>query len=171
MFRLGIKALLVAVVAVTLSTFASAQSYDNSYFSAVFNAPVTTNTTKRNPDNTSTDYDFGSDTPAIAEWVTIRIIDHDIPNAFQSSDFYADQQARAATDSGGTVINRSQTWYQGHPVTYICTARPKDGKTYWIRTRYIIVSAREAIFITMISLQDDSNQAEWERFEATLNIK
>jgi len=178
MSRFSFKALFVALVAFALSTVASAQStgtltsFDNQYFSATFlNGPITADAPSRNNENTSTDYTYWSETPAIWESVVVRIIDHDIPVGFTATDFYADAQASRATSDGGTVVNRSTTWYQGHPVTYINTSFVENGLTYWVRARYIVINAREAIFIKMISLQADSNQQEWERFESSLTIK
>ena len=175
MSRFGIKALLVAVVAFALSTVASAQSintfFSNNYFSATFDSVVTAEPASRNNENTSSDYLFHSETPAIWEGVNVRIVDHDIPVGFQSTDFYADNQARQASGDSGIVISRSQTYYQGHPVTYICTSFADRGQTYWVRTRYILVNARVTIWVKMISLQADSDQNEWERFENSVTIK
>jgi len=106
--------------------------------------------------------------------ITVRFIDYPIPADLTSSDFYADHDG-----DGGTITDRSTSTYQGHSLTYARRRYTFDGKEYAKRTRYIIVSQREVIFITQIVPFEDftapgagvGDQPQWFEFEDSLSIK
>lgn len=140
----------------------------NNAFDATFIGDVVTSQA-RNDANTSTAYQFTSDSTDVMQQIVVREIDHDIDVNLASSNFYADQY----TVYGDTakVINRSTGTYQGHPYTYTCVTFVKEGVTISERARYIIVNAREVYFISQYSLASFDDKAIWDTFEASLNIK
>lgn len=141
--------------------------FSNNYFSLTFNGPVTTDAPDRNAANTSTTYSYSSFSNGVYQAAHLRIIDHDIAVDYTSSDFYADDDR-----TGGTIENRSKDSWCGHPFTY--TGRKvvnEKGETYFVRTRYIIVSARAVLFLVQVSSYSAADQPEWMDFEYSLRIK
>jgi len=166
----------IALVAVLFcAAFGTAQTYSTNLFSVGFNGTPTVSTT-RNQANTSTRTDYRVWDGTVLEQVLVVNIDHTIPVDYTSSDFYRDEDA-----SAGEVLstaNNSQGMYQGRPFSYGCFLSTFNGADEIRMTRYIIVNATTAIFISM-ELPDaatyprDTNNAfkGWEDFESSLNIK
>jgi hypothetical protein len=142
--------------------------YATTNFSATFDGPVTAMLPTRNGENTSTDYKYVSQNGKVAEAVTVRFIDHDIAVDYTSSDFYANDDR-----TGGTVdtANTSHDSWNGAPFTYTYRTFTLDGVILTKRTRYIIVNAREAIFIQQITAVGYEDRPEWLDFEYSLRIK
>jgi hypothetical protein len=163
-----LKSLLLTASLFILSAFSMAQTpYSNNSFAVTFTGGAVTSSVQPNDAKTSTNYDYTSSNADVSQTVDTRIIDHDIAVSQASSDFYADLDT-----SLGTVINRSAGLWQGHPFTYTFVKFVgNNGLTYSLRTRFIIVRPREAIFIMQTSLMTFEDQAIWEQFEGTLNIK
>src|ERR1700683_2381695 len=151
----------IAVLAQTVTPYSTAN------FSAVFNNTVTADAPVQNTRSVANAYTSNDGTHF--EMVTFRVVDHDIPVDYTSSDFYANN-----SQNGGWVIDPTVTTeklYQGHPFTYTYMTKTVYGIQYALRSRYIIVNSREAIFIQMSSPAADSNYDYWENFENTLSIK
>lgn len=149
--------------------------YSTSNFSVMFNGSVQLmNNAVRSANNQSTNYTYGSQVGDVAQLVTVRFIDYDIPVTQESADFYANDDAK-----GNDVTNRSTGVYQGHLFTYTRTRVVEDGVATAKRTRFIIVSPREVIFISQITPFVDltnsaigtADQPQWIEFEDSLNIK
>lgn len=173
------KKLFALLAVLALSTVAVAQlavPYSNNVFSATFNGTVSSKPNVVH--DTNTDYDYNSNDAVHYEDVTVRIITHDIPVNNQSSDFYADHAALngwvidTTVDATGNT-SRSSGLYKGlYPYTYTYMTRTgDDGIQYATRTRWIVVNAREAVFIKMTSKAADSDHDYWEKFENSLEIK
>lgn len=166
-----LKSLLLITVLFVLSAFAAAQTtqFSNNYFDVTFNeGPVTAHTPSQNDAKTSTNYAYSAENDVVFQDVTVRLIDHDIPTDYSSTNFYADDSLK----HGEKEINRSTGTYQGHIFTYNCvTFVDDDGITYSTRTRYILINSREVYFIFQITRADYDDKAMWDQFEATLNIK
>jgi hypothetical protein len=162
------KKFLAFAVLMLSSMLATAQtSFSNNYFSAQFSGGPVTSTTTLNDARTSTNYDFTSVNSNVAQTVDVRLIDHDIAVDLSSSNFYADLD-----NARGVVMSRSTGVYQGHPFTYTFTKVTRaDQSTYSVRTRYIIVSPRVTIWVIQSSSMQYEDQAIWEAFEDSLNIK
>jgi len=122
-----------------------------------------------NDAGTSRSYAWESSTSDVYQYVTVRIVNHDIAVDFTSSNFYANEDLKDGTN---TELNRSTGYWQGHPFTYSAVSFVGgNGATLTTRTRYIIVSAREVIFISQTSLASFDDNAIWQTFETSLNIK
>ena len=160
-----LKSMFLAASMLVLSAFAVAQTFSNNYFDASF-AGAVTSATSRNNANTSTNYDYTASTSNIFQDIDVRLIDHDIAVDYSSTDFYANIDA-----SRGTVLSRSAGTYQGHPFTYLCVQYTDGGSVITERNRYIMIGPREVYFVTQRSLSSYDDKAEWDAFEASLNIK
>jgi hypothetical protein len=165
----SLKSLILIAATFLLSAVSMAQtSYNNNYFGVSFSGGAVTTATAPNDARTSMNYDYISENSNVRQVVDVRLIDHDINVDLSSSNFYADQD-----NARGVVVSRSTGTYQGHPFTYTFTKiTPTDGTApYSVRRRYIIVGPRETIWIMQTSLMTFDDQALWENFENTLNIK
>jgi hypothetical protein len=140
--------------------------FSNQYFSATFNANPTVGTGARS--DTAMNYTVSSytESPVVGQSITVRIVDHDIPVDYTSSDFYANNDS-----TGGEVITTSRNVWEGHPFTYVARKFTVNGETFQKRERYIIVNSREAIFLTEIIPAGQDDQNEWLDFEYSLRIK
>lgn len=145
--------------------------YSTNTFSAVFNGMVDAGAASRSTDGKSTNYTYVSTNTdgTIAQGIIVRFVDYDISVDYTSSDFYANDDT-----SAGTIGNRSTGTYQGHPFTYTARFSVDNGVNYIKRTRYIIVNAREVIFI--VQYAPDTNNSygdrdQWMDFEDSLTIK
>jgi hypothetical protein len=180
--KISIKSLYLSVISALLfATFAAAQiqypvnpnptafqttPYSTSYFSVAFNGAVST-TTSRTANNQSSNTTYYSGSHGVSQGVTVRIIDHNIAVDQTSSDFYADNDT-----TGGTIDSRSTDVWEGHIFTY--TRRlynAPDGTQLSKRSRFIIVNAREVIFIIQICPASYEDRNEWLDFEYSLRIK
>jgi len=135
-------------------------------FSATFNGPVTALPMARQ--NTSTEYAFFSQNASVAEKVTVRFIDHDIDVNYTSSDFYANDDITGGTVDVANTVHGS---WNGAPYTYTYRTFTLDGFTLTKRSRYIIVNAREVIFLQQVSRVGYEDRPEWLDFEYSLRIK
>jgi hypothetical protein len=172
-----VLSLLVIVGIATASPNFQTQPFATNNFSAVFNGPVTETTIQH---ATNTDYEYYSASDGVQQQITVRFITHDISVDQTSADFYANDDAAGGSGStGGIVTNRSIDTYQGHPFTYTRRHSFANGLDYAKRTRFIIVSAREVIFVTqVVPFQDlsttaagNGDQPQWIDFEDSLDIK
>jgi flavin-dependent dehydrogenase len=162
------KSLMLTIALFVLSAVSMAQTpFSNNYFDATFAGGPVVATTSLNDARTSTNYIYTSDSANVEETVLVRLIDHDIEVSLASSNFYADLD-----NARGAVMARSTGTWQGCPFTYtFVKVIGADGVAYSVRHRYIIVGPREAYFITQASLMTFEDQAVWEAFEGSLNIK
>jgi hypothetical protein len=172
MFLLFVLSLLSFAGIAMANTGLQTTPYSTPTFSATFSGPVTADSAARNKQNTSTDYSYYSGT-ATGQLVIVRRIDHDIDVNQASADFYADTDT-----TGGTTTNRSESTWQGHVFTYTRRVYVENGQTLSKRTRYIVVSPREVIFLEQIdvftkadSTEDLAAQQQWFDFENSLDIK
>lgn len=163
-----LKSMLLAASMLVLTAFAVAQTFSNNYFDANFVGAVTSST-QRNDANTSTNYFYNASDANVYQTIDVRLVDHDIPVDYSSTNFYADADARR---SGVEVMSRSTGVYQGHPFTYLCIKYTNaSGQVLTERNRYIVVGPREAYFVTQTSLASYDDNAEFNTLENSLNIK
>ena len=147
--------------------------FSTAQFSATFNGPVEAQAASRSAQNTSTDHSYistGNDfkDTSVGQKITVRFVDHDIAVDYTSSDFYANDDS-----TGGTVdtANTSNGVWEGHPYTYTYRTFTLNGVQLTKRSRYIIVNAREVIFVQQISLVGYEDRDQWLDFEYSLRIK
>ena len=166
------KALFALLFLVSTLGFAQG-TYNNSRFSAIFNGPVTVTTVTH---ATNTDTNYTSVNGNVEEQVIVRVVDHDIPVDFSSTEFYRDRDA-SSDEKLMTEVN-SNGYYQGHPYSYGDVLGTDNGVSYYRFERSIVVNSRTAIFIRMIRPVNESNNKtaagavqEWQDFENTLDIK
>ena len=161
-----LKSMFLAASLLVLSAFAVAQTFSSNYFDANFVGAVTSSN-KRNDANTSTDYMYNASNDNVVQYVISRVVDHDIPVDYSSTNFYANEDAQK-----GEVLSRSTGMYQGHPFTYLCIKyTTKAGYVLTERDRYIIIGPREVYFISQTSLASYDDNAEFLALENSLNIK
>jgi len=171
-----VLAVLILALAFVASAFAQTQTtpYSNNNFSATFNNEVTYSTYS-NPTNINYVYTSTS-AQGVKQVVNVRIVDHDIPVDYSSSDFYMNHETSSLLDTfDGTLVadGIARNLYQGHPFTYAFFDKaPGSNGTMWSeRIRFIIVNSREVIFIYQIAPEEVNDQQEWFAFEETLSIK
>ena len=138
-------------------------SYVTNQFSATFNSAVLVTTDRK---NTSTETVYESYSHGVAQAITVRIVDHDIPVALSSSDFYVDQDPLNTP-----IVTRSTGTWGGSPFTYAYRTYIEGGQTMSKRNRAIIVNAREVIFVTQLAPNSYDDQSEWFDFEYSLRTK
>jgi hypothetical protein len=156
----------LAASLLVLSAFAVAQTFSNNYFDANFVGAVTSSN-NRNDANTSTNYFYNASDANVYQTIDVRLVDHDIPVDYSSTNFYANEDAQR-----GEVLSRSTGVYQGHPFTYLCIKYTTNkGYVLTERNRYIIIGPREVYFITQSSLASYDDNAEFLALENSLNIK
>jgi hypothetical protein len=169
----------IATLALALVASAFAQTtYTAPKFSVNFTGPVTTKTFNNNANtSTRTNYAATSANGIVEEVMTVDIIsDGVLPVDYSSSDFY--RANNAGTGETLTTDNLSNGLYQGHPYSYGCYLSTYEGVNYIRFTRFIIVNAKEAIFISMF-LENSPNAVKtpagafqvWQDFENSLDIK
>lgn len=141
--------------------------YTSVQFNATFNGSVNVSELMHNTAKTSVYRLYTSSAAGVYQTVAVRFIDHAIPVDFTSSEFYAAH----ADLSGGTITNQSNDVWEGHPFTYIYVVFSADGVNYVTRTRFIIVSATEAIFISQTAPATADDRDQWLDFEYSLRIK
>lgn len=165
------KSVLLTATLFVLSAFAVAQNFTNNFFSTTFVGTVTASQA-RNDSGTSTQYYFDADNSNVMQNVDIRLVDHDIPFGFASTDFYADRdiEQMTAKHPGVTVSNRGTGVYQGHQFTYLVFTYTENGSSWTMRDRYIFIGSREAYFVTQVSLASYDDSAEWGTFANQMNI-
>ena len=161
------------ILAVMMSVAAVAQTYSTPQFAVNFTGTVNVSSFRNNK-NTSTRTDYVAVSGNVREEIMVVSIDHDIAVDLTSSRFYRDQDASAG-ETFVTNFNSDGT-YQGHLFSYGCFLSQFDGVNYIRLTRYIIVNARTAIFISMSLPNPEERTSEgslkaWQDFENTLVIK
>jgi hypothetical protein len=169
-----IFATLTLALAMIGSVFAQTP-YSTSSFSATFNGTVDVDS-HRSSGGTSNNVEYSSFANGITEIVIVRTVDHDIDVNLTSSQFY-----RNNVGGGATLLDKynSDGAYQGHPFSYGLFTYTKDGVDYSLRSRFIIVNSRTAIFIQMVMPTEKANAEPktpndalvvWQDFENSLNI-
>jgi len=160
------KFLMSLLLVASLAGSAMAATYATKDFSANFNGVISVSEPNRNTDNTSTTITYSSSDATALEMVSVRFIDHDISVDTTSSDFYANSGlARTCPTNVATCRilddRTAHGTYQGHPYTYTLIEMTylTTNTKYWLRTRYIIVNSREAIFIDMLTLEGNSQES------------
>jgi hypothetical protein len=179
----------LTLLIVFLSSFALAQYptspntgkqntlFANAQFSATFNGQVSVSETRRNGAGTSSYQEYDSYESPVGQDITVKFLDHDIAVDLSSSNFYANGDFNRITEINGAtdvrLIDRSTDVWEGHPFTYTNVIFTVAGKTYTLRSRFIIVNSREALFINQLSPSDldTANRNQWLDFEYSLRIK
>jgi hypothetical protein len=157
------KSLLFFPVFLLLSAFAVAQStpYSAPNFSAIFNSPVTTSSSRNNA-GTSTDYFYNAKNKDIEQAVCLRTIDRDIDLDKSSTDFYAGQAAKNMT-----LDDRKDGVYQGHMYVSVQV----HNATMERKVRVILVNSHTVLMLFQQAPVGTDDSADWNTLVNSLVVK
>ncbi len=142
--------------------------FNSVQFSATFNGPVNISDLVQNTAKTSQFRLYESTNKGVTQTIQLRVITTGyIAVDYTSSDFYANEFVDGIEDT----TNRSHNVWEGYPFTYTYVTKGKGDDATVTRTRFIIINAREALFLSQVSLASIDNRDQWLDFEYSLRIK